>query len=75
MDGMWMSKQNSYSLFCLSKYAFPSSLSITTKHLFITKASNYLTTYAAVFVIVRMEGTLYSAMFVTKGGDKDNSLL
>ena len=66
------SKQNSYSLFCHSWYAFPSSLSITTSHPSISKASNYLTT-AAVFVILLMEGTLYPWWLSQKTGDKDKS--
>ena len=66
------SKQNSYSLFCHSEYAFPSSLSITTSHPYISKASNYLTS-AAVFVIVLTEGTLYPCWLSQKMRDKDKS--
>lgn len=70
VDGM--SKHNSYSLFCHSKYAFPSSLSITTSHLFITKASNYPTTKAMRCLLLFWE--LFIPRWLSqKAGDKDKS--
>ena len=75
--GFWpvgyVKSQNKILIRCfVTQYAFPSSLSITTSHPYISKASNYLTS-AAVFVIVLTEGTLYPCWLSQKMGDKDKS--